>query len=563
MLQELEIRDFALIERVHVCFGRGFNAFTGETGAGKSIIIDALNVVLGGKTSSAAIRIGAERAYVEATFASSAEITGWLKVNELCEEDFDGLTITREVTKSGSKCRINGTLVNISLVQELRAKLLTVHAQHESRTLMSPQAQLDLLDGLADEGHRKLLSQVRTLYARFRQLETQLQELTLSEDERSRRLDFARFQLGELTEARLELPDEDLAIQSECKILANAVDLEHLVARAQQTISGDDEADTARGALELLQISMSEVSKAAEFDQSLQATAEQLSGCVDTLMEAKRELRRYRERIDCDPERLSELEARAAQLATIKRKYGPALSDAIKRQSELAAEIERLSHAQDTITELSAELALVQTELASRAGELSKKRQALAQKIGKRILSELVELGMTRCDFVVSVTPDAGLTSQGNDKVELLIAPNPGQPLAPLAKIASGGELSRVMLAVKSVFAQADQVATVIFDEIDTGLSGKLLQTMRDKLAKLARSHQILCITHQPIIASVADHHIEVRKKQTNTTTSIQAVTLEEEERVRAVAAMAGGDNSLTSMDFARALFSDVARLKT
>jgi DNA repair protein RecN (Recombination protein N) len=562
VLQELEIRDFALIERVRVAFGAGFNALTGETGAGKSIIIDALNVVLGGKVSPSAIRNGAERARVEATFALTAEIGAWLKLNELCQEDFEGLSLSREVTKSGSKCRINGTLVNISLVQDLRSKLLTMHAQHESRTLMTPQAQLDLLDGLADDAHRKLLSKVRTLHARFRQLENQLAELTLSEDERSRRLDFARFQLHELSEAHLQSPDEDANIQAQCKLLANAVDLEHLVARAQAAISGAAEDDTAHGALDLLQLCLSEVSKAAEFDEALLPVVEQLGGCVDTVTEGQRQLRRYRERIDCDPVRLSELQARAAQLAVIKRKYGPSLVEAIARQSDLSAEIERLSHARDAIAELTDELAAAQEELMDCAGNLSQKRQTLARKVGKRILSELVALGMSKCDFQVAVTPAAGLAAHGSDKVELLIAPNPGQPLAPLAKIASGGELSRVMLAVKSVFAQADSVATVIFDEIDTGMSGKVLQTMRDKLAQLAGSHQILCITHQPIIAAVADRHIEVRKRQTSTTTSIQAVILEGEEKVRAVAAMAGGDNSLTSMEFARALFDDVYRLK-
>ena len=563
VLQELEIRDFALIERVRVSFGAGFNALTGETGAGKSIIIDALNVVLGGKAGPSVIRNEAEKAHVEATFALSSEVHGWLKLNELSDESYDGLILSREVTKSGSKCRINGTLVNISLVQELRSKLLTMHAQHEARTLMSSQAQLDLLDGLADETHKKLLHKVRTLYARYRQLEGQLDELTLSEEERSRRLDFARFQLSELTEARLDGADEDSQIASQCRVLANAVDLEHLVARAQAAISGSESDDTARGALDLLQIALAEVSKAAEFDEDLVTISEQLASCVDTIDESQRGLRRYRERIDTDPERLAELENRAGQLAAVKRKYGPTLQEAIDRQSDLSEEIDRLSHAQDAISDLSNELAEVKEELIAACRDLSNKRQALSQKIGKRILAELVDLGMLNCKFEIAVTADGGLTATGTDKVEFLIAPNPGQPLAPLSKIASGGELSRVMLAVKAIFAQADSVATVVFDEIDTGLSGRVLQTMRDKLAQLARSHQILCITHQPIIASVADHHIEVRKQQTNTRTAIAAEVLSADERVGAVAAMAGGDKTQkASLDFAQALFDDVSRLK-
>lgn len=561
MLQELEIRDFALIELVRVSFGLGFNVLTGETGAGKSIIIDALNVVLGGKVGPAVIRNGAEKANVEATFALTSDVAGWLKQNELGDENFDGLIVSREVTKSGSRCRINGTLVNISLVQEVRSKLLTMHAQHEARTLMSPQAQLELLDGLGDAEHKKLLQKVRTLYARFRQLEAQLETLTLSSEERSRRLDFARFQLGELTEACLESADEDVLIADHCRLLANAVDLEQLVLQAQAAICGGGH-DTGSGALDLVQSALVDVQRACEFDESLDPVKEILASSADALSDCQRELRRYRERIESDPEQLAQLESRAGQLSAVKRKYGPTLQDAIVRQDTLSEEIERLSSADEAISELTDEHDAVQKELLKEAGLLSQKRHTLAEKVSKRILAELIDLGMMHCQFNVSVTGEAGPSPAGSDRVELLIAPNPGQPLAPLAKIASGGELSRVMLAVKTIFAQSDRVHTVVFDEIDTGLSGRLLKTMREKLAQLAGSHQILCITHQPIIASVADHHIEVRKEQTRTKTAIACQVLNSEERVRAVADMAGGDHrGQASIDFARSLFEDVSRL--
>ena len=561
MLQELEIRDFALIERVRVSFGLGFNVLTGETGAGKSIIIDALNVVLGGKVGSSVIRNGAEKANVEATFALTPDVAAWLKQNELGDDTFDGLILSREVTKSGSKCRINGTLVNISLVQEVRSRLLTMHAQHEARTQMSPQAQLELLDGLGDGEHKKLLQKVRTLYVRFRQLETQLETLTLSSEERTRRLDFARFQLAELAEARLTAADEDVVISAHCRLLANAVDLEQLVLQAQTAIAGGDH-DTGSGALDLVQSALVDVQKACEFDETLDPVKDTLASSIDALADCQRELRRYRERIESDPEQLGQLEERAGQLSAIKRKYGPTLQEAIDRQADLTEEIERLSSADETIAELAAEHADVEKELLKEAGALSQKRTTLAEKVSKRILAELIDLGMTHCQFSVSVTSEAGLSPAGSDRVELLIAPNPGQPLAPLAKIASGGELSRVMLAVKTIFAQADRVHTVVFDEIDTGLSGRLLKTMREKLAQLAGSHQILCITHQPIIASVADHHIEVRKEQTRTKTAIACQVLDSEERVKAVAAVAGGDQQgQASIDFARSLFEDVSRL--
>jgi DNA repair protein RecN (Recombination protein N) len=563
MLQELEIKDFALIEHLRLPFTAGLNVLTGETGAGKSIIIDALNVVLGGKVGASIIRVGAERATVEATFAVTTEVSGWLKQNDLCDDSFEGLIVSREISKAGSKARINGTLVNVSTLAELRQKLITIHAQHEARTLQSPQAQLEMLDALGDEPHKKLLSQVRTLYAKRRELTAQISEITISEEERSRRLDFSKFQLGELIEAELGEEDEDEKVGAHIKVLANVVQLEAALASAQQCLSEGD-GDSVPAAIDLLQRAQSDIAAAAEMDPSLEQISESLNACVDTLEQEQRALRKYREKLDSDPETLSALEARLAQLATIKRKYGPTLTEALARQQTLTEEIARLENSQAAFGQLQSELEEIVSQLSSAAGSLSKKRKKLAEQLSEKIRTQLADLGMPHCKFVISVDDDhSDFGPSGFDRVEFLIAPNPGQPLAPVAKIASGGELSRVMLTVKTIFAHADKVATVIFDEIESGLSGKTLQSMRDKLAQLAVSHQILCITHQPLIACVADNHIEVSKEQTSETTTVNAAVLKDKQRLKSVAGMASGqENQTEAIKFAEALFADSAKLR-
>ncbi len=562
MLEELEIRDFALIEHLRVRFTRGLNVLTGETGAGKSILIDALNAVLGGKVGPAVLRPGLDKASIEATFAETPEISGWLKQQELKSEDLDRLIVSREIGKNGSRSRINGTLVNSALLSELRQMLLSMHAQHEARTLLSPQSQLEMLDDLGNEEHLKLKEKVRTLYARKKELSFQLAELQISEDERIRLLDFARYQLTELNDATLSDQQEDEKVANDCRVLEHVGELESCASEAQRLLAGDDAAEAAC-VVDILQEALVQMERACQMDSSLSNIAESLGATLETVAESARAVRRYKDKLDTDPETLSSLQSRLNQLAAIKRKYGPTIADAIARRDDLTAQIEKLDGAQDAIEKLSAELATVEACLSRAASGLSTARHKLAKKLGSDIQSVLFELGMERCRFEISCEVSE-IGPNGGDRIDFLISPNPGQQLLPVAKIASGGELSRVMLAIKSIFASADRVATVVFDEIDTGLSGRTLQSVRDKLARLAASHQILCITHQPIIASVADNHILVSKKQTAKSTSISVSTLSEEERTTSLAEMASGQTDQEeALRFARLLIEDGNRLRS
>ncbi|HEY9778329.1 MAG TPA: DNA repair protein RecN [Planktothrix sp.] len=562
MLQSLEIRDFALIEHLRVEWTQGLNVLTGETGAGKSILMDALNTVLGGKAGPSVIRSGAERAYIEAEFTLQPNVAAWLKQQQLIEEQSETFAICRDITKSGTRIRINGTLVNANLVQELAQILLTVHAQHEARTLMSPQAQLDMLDSLGEPGHKRELEKLRTVYARKRDLAAQLKELQMSEEERLRKLDFARYQLQELSEAALESPHEDEEIAAQQSILANVSALEQSANDACAFLSGNDSEDF-KSAVDLVQNALIEVERGAKLDPTLEESQELIAGALSSLEEATRSLRRYANTLDANPEALANVEARLAQLASIKRKYGPTLQEAIDRCEALKEEVEKLDNAQSAIDELTLELGKTSEELQSLSSGVSATRSKMAKRLSEAVERELKDLGMERCRFEISFDQLAEPGPSGTDRIEFVIAPNPGQPLMSLGKIASGGELSRIMLAIKSIFASSDAVPTVIFDEIDTGLSGRVLQSMRDKLAKFARSHQILCITHQPIIASIADNHIEVQKEQSKTETKVSAKQLNSEEMLRSLAAMASGQGDQEiALTFARSLVDQANEIR-
>lgn len=561
MLESIRIRDFALIEEVYVDWTHGLNVLTGETGAGKSILIDALNTVLGGKVGGNLIRAGAEKASIEACFRPGANVQAWLKQQELVDEQADELIVSREISKSGSRIRVNGTVVNSSLIQELRQLVLTVHAQHEARTLMSAQAQLELLDGLGDSHHKRALENVRTHYARKKDLSSQLKELQMSEEERLRRLDFSRFQLGELQEAKLDGAEEDEELTHRAKMLSNVTQLETASTKAQEFLNGGQHEQPC--AVDLVQSALSELEKAARFDEKLNPITELLNGSLASMEEAAAELRRYGQSLDADPEALSEVEARLTVLSKIKRKYGPTLAEAISRRDALAEEVSRLDNAQAAVEELENELSETEKQLANLADDLSRRRQKLAKQLCDSVSAELYDLGMSRCKFEMTFERLPESSPTGIDRAEFLIAPNPGQPAMPLSKIASGGELSRIMLAIKTIFAAADRVETVIFDEIDTGLSGKTLQTMRDKLAQLARSHQILCITHQPIIASVADNHIWVDKRPEKNKTIVKVSVLDRDGRLKALASMASGnDDQEASLNFARSLMTQADQVR-
>ncbi len=558
MLKSIDIRDFALIHKTTVEWTKGLNVLTGETGAGKSILMDALSAVLGGKTSPSIIRPGADKATIEACFEGGATVMAWLKQQELLDEDNAEIIVAREINKNGSKVRINGTLVNQNLLGELRSMLITVHAQHEARTLMTPQSQLELLDGLGGEAHLKLVDKVKNLYVKHKDLNEQIESLNISEDDRLRSLDFAKFQLNELEQAELSSDNEDQELEREISVLVNAIDLKSQSLVAQECLTGGDTID-GQSAVDLVQKALSEVEKSLRFDPSLENLKETLEAGLANIEEASIGLRRYGDSLDTDPDTLTDLENRAGLLSVIKRKYGPTLADARAKEATLAQEVERLENSSQESEKLKAELEKLAGELNEKAVDLSARRKKLSKSLSSQVEGHLKDLGMDKCRFEIAFQALDQSGPGGLDRLDFLISPNPGQPPMPLAKIASGGELSRIMLAIKTIFASVDQVSTVIFDEIDTGLSGNVLKSVRDKLAKLSESHQILCITHQPIVAAVADNYLEVKKEHKKDETLVTVSKLDDEMRLRSLASMASGSANDESLSFARSLLDQAA----
>ncbi len=575
MLQSLRIKNFALIEDLEMICTIGLNVLTGETGAGKSILIDALNILLGEKAGPGFIRIGTEKAIIEAIFATKPAVIAWLRKNELLDEseiqnEQNGnvpseLTITREINKTGSRFRINSILTNQASINELKQLLIHVHAQHEARTLLSAQAQLDILDSLAEPIHNNILVQIEQLYEQRLHLKKEWEQMQMSEEQRVKKLEFAKFQLDELQAASIKEIDEDEQLEKKQMVLTNIAQLELAAHNAYQALIGGEaissEVGFNTGAIDSLQLALSSLEKSINFDNNLEPIRETLNNALALLEDAQFKLRHYKDSLDTDAQALQEIEARLAQLATIKRKYGSTLEQVLNSLEALQRETEELENIAVKTNKLELQLQSINKKLEDLAIAANKNRFASAKKLATEMKNELATLGMENCQFEVVFEKLSEIGPSGFDRIEFAIAPNPGQPLLPLAKIASGGELSRIMLALKSIVAGLNDPPTVIFDEIDTGLSGRIVQAVRDKLAGLAQMRQILCITHQPIIAAAANNHLFIEKQQSKENTNVTIKVLLGQERVKALAAMASGNgNEAVALDFAQSLINQQAQ---
>ncbi|MBP7861863.1 DNA repair protein RecN [bacterium] len=566
MLKSICIRDFALIENVSLDWHSGLNVLTGETGAGKSIVFDAINIVLGAKCASSNIRHGASKATIEAVFEPQSVVWAWLKQNELIEQDVSDkeIVVTREITTSGSRSRINGTMVNVATIQELRNLLLTFHVQHEIRTLFAGNTKLSMLDAIGDKKHQQSVEKYATVFTRYQSVKRQARELEMDEEERLRKLDFSRFQLNELVQADLQDEGEWDELEKEKVRLANLASIERAVFTSMSLLfDGPESSGDEKAAYDSVCEALRELERATRFDQSVEECTGILQTVLAQLDDAAKILRRTRESLDADPKRLDQIEDRLHLLSTIKKKYGPALSDAVLRRDKLSEEVDQLENNMDHVSSLKQQTEDLLQECMQIASKITSARKVLAAELSKQVSHELKELGMEKSQFKMEVEILEDLNANGLDKVDFYFSANPGQPLQPLAKVASGGELSRVILALKVVFARFDQVGTIIFDEIDAGTSGSVLQRIRDKLSQLASSHQILCITHQPLIASVADNHVMVHKVQSDNSTQVNFQNLTGQDKLKALATMASGSEKDSAMAFAQSLMNEAKNIKS
>jgi DNA repair protein RecN (Recombination protein N) len=548
MLHALHIENLAIIDRLEVAFEAGFNALTGETGAGKSILIDALNLALGERADTSLIRAGAARLRVNAIFELPDDPDLHAHLAELGVEPEDGLLyLSREVQASGrSIARINGQPAPTSALKAIGDRLIDLHGQHEHQSLLKPSSHLEFLDRWLGEPALRLREQVRHTVNALRQTERDLQELTAREREREQMLDLYRFQVDEIRQANLQA-GEDEQLETEARRLMHAEKLIALAGNAYDALLGEQGAydQTATAARCLTEI--------ARIDPSVAPWGELLEGALAQLEEVARNLRAYAESIEYDPTRLEEVIERQELLKRLKRKYGDTIEAVLQYADEAAAKLHALETQTERRAELEAEQARLQAEAHTLCEQLSALRREGAQRFADAVQAALRTLAMERAQFVVEARPKP-MDTTGADSVEFLFSANPGEPPRPLSKIASGGEMSRVMLALKTVLADAAPVPTLVFDEIDAGIGGRTAHAVGEQIAQLARHCQILCITHLPQIACRAGRHLLIEKHTDGAATRVSVQPLTGEARVQEIARMLAGTPTETALQHAREL---------
>ena len=561
MLTELRIQNFAIIDKLELKFGPGLIILTGETGAGKSIILDAVTMLIGGRADTTVIRTEAEYAFVEGVFSLKGPEKGALheilKREELLDDE-NYVTMTREVRREGrSIARVNGRTVNVSLLKELGALLVDIHGQSEHLSLLDTRAHLGLLDRYADVG--TALSNYRQSYHKLLAVRRELKDLRQAQADAERRIDFLTYQAEEIEAAKLK-PGEDTELKQERDRLANAESLAEYVQKALTAL--DEGTPESPAASDLVGQAVQAMTGLVKIDPQHVELSEQATGLEETLADLVRSLRDYLEEIEFNPKRLEEVEERLNLIFSLTRKYGGSIEKVIASGADAHAQLETISQATERIGELEKEEAALLKKLAEEGGALSQKRQGAAATLGKGIEIELDDLRMASAQFAVNFQTKPAedgipvgdgkclaFDHNGYDKVEFLVAPNPGEGLKPLAKIASGGETSRLMLALKNVLARADEIPSLIFDEIDQGIGGRVGLVVGQKLWHLARNHQVFCVTHLPQLAAFGDQHYQVEKIVQENRTLTRVAPLTGEARLLELAQMLGqvGDGTLQS----------------
>ncbi len=545
MLVELRIRNFAIIEEAALEFGPGLNVLTGETGAGKTIILSALGLLLGGRASPEFIRTDAREAVIEGLFHFEGEAAIPALSPEPRPAEQSELLIKRVIAEGGrSRVLLDGELATVQTLARVGSALVQVYGQHEQQSLLRAESHETILDRYA--GLEGRLTRYRELYARAQELKARIEELARLERERENVVELARFRVAELERAAL-VAGEDEALAAERTVLANAARLGAAASESEEMLYGAE-----GSALDIIARAETRLSEAAELDAKLAEPLEMLRSARANLEEAARALGAYAGRIEADPARLEQVEGRIQELSRIKRKYGGSIEEALRTLEKSRTELAEVEGVADLKAAADSELAGVLNELAAAAKELSAARVSGATELKRRMEAELRTLGMRSAVFEPRLSPlgagdggfDVGgvaLGPSGMDTVEFHLSPNLGQPPMPLARIASGGELSRVMLALKRLEAQRRGVATMIFDEVDAGIGGEIAQVVGRKLKELARYHQILCVTHLPQIAAFADRHFMVEKEELRGSTRSRTRRLEDAERVEEIARMLAG----------------------
>lgn len=534
MLSLLHIENIAVIECADISFDRGFNVLTGETGAGKSIVIDAISAILGERAYRDMIRTGTERASVRAVFTEVPEFP-WFAENGV---EYDSETvISREIHLDGKNiCRVNGTLVNVTSLHKLGIQLINIHGQHDSAALFDEENHLAFLDAFADNG--KLRASYGERYEAVARLRREISSLTMDEGEKLRRMENLKYQIAEIEKAELE-PGEDDRLEERRKVLQNAEKLSNGMETAVECLYGGEDSDGASGLLAQAEYALARLSR---FSDSFAALHDRVSDLMYQVQDAAEEVRDARDSLSYSAEELEQIESRLDVIHKLRRKYGTTCEDILEYLDKAKKELDEIEFADDKLERLKRNLKKAEKEAWDAAGVLRENRQQAADTMSKRILSELAQLDMPRVQFACRFT-ETELTANGADAVAFYMSANAGEALKPLSRVASGGELARIMLAMKNVLAEKDQVATLIFDEVDTGVSGRAAQKVAEKLRSVAVHKQVLCVTHLPQLAALANTHLLIAKSERDGRTYTSVTPLDLEGRKRELARIIGGAN--------------------
>ena len=536
MLTQLHIENIAVIEKADIEFGKGLTVLTGETGAGKSIIVDSLGAVLGARTSRELVRTGADKGLVSAVFESN-NADEWLKDNDIDPED--EIIIQRRISADGkNSCRVCGTPVSVSQLRELGALLLDIHGQNDGRQLMDEANHLAYLDGYGDYG--ETIDRFKSAYADYKACKKEIQRLSMDEIEKERMADSLQYQIDELEKAQLKVGEEE-ELTAKRDLLRNSEKLTEALNGAYNALYAADQ-----NAQSLTDEASALIGRAAVIADDLRETADIIENASSLLFDASERIRDFRDSLEFSPEEYDNIESRLSLIKKLRRKYNMDEEAMLAHLDDCRRKLSELEYAGDMLIKLNKQLEKYVDNCKKIAAELSEKRRAAAESLEKRIVSELKDLSMPSVRFSVSVEPlesDVGFDATGADDVKFLISANAGEALGRISKIASGGELSRIMLAMKTVFSKNDPIETMVFDEIDTGVSGIAAQRVGEKMSDLSRGKQVLCITHLPQIAAIADNHDLIEKTERNGRTYTEVRELDRKGRALELARMHGGDN--------------------
>ena len=533
MLRLLHIENIAVIEQAEIAFDRGFNVLTGETGAGKSIVIDAISAILGERTYRDVIRTGADRAFVSAVFDGVPDLP-WFAENRV-EYDPSELLVQREVYADGKNvCRVNGRPVTVAILKKLGGQLVNIHGQHDSQQLFDETKHLSYLDLFArNEAERTAYA---ACYERVQALRREQERLTLDEGEKLRRVEALQYQLEEIGRAALQ-PGEDEQLENRRKLLQNAEKLSEALAAAAMALSGGEDAS---GAVDLVGEADHALARIARYDEGLAALGDRLSNLQYELEDVAGELRDHLDQMAYSGEELEQIESRLDVIHRLKRKYGGSVEEILQYAEKAQRELDEITFSEERLAQLEKELAAATAEAKAAGLLLRATRQTAARAMETRLSQELAALDMPRAQFVCQLE-ETDLTPDGLDSLRFLMTANVGEALKPLSKVASGGELARIMLAIKNVLAEQDRVGTLIFDEVDAGVSGRAAQKVAEKLRAVSKNKQVLCVTHLPQIAAAADVHLLIAKTEREGRTYTQVTALDRPGRTREIARIIGG----------------------